>query len=158
MEYFAAHSHTEYSNVRFLDSIIKMEDLIQRALDLGFKGIAVTDHECLSGAVKLLKIRDKIKPDHPDFKIVFGNEIYLIDESDVKNTNKYYHFILLAKDESGWQQLKELSSRAWARGYMERGMMRVPTTYQDLEEIVKVNPGHLIGSTACLGGELDTSI
>lgn len=156
--YTSLHNHGEFSNIRFLDSCIKIEDLVNRAIELNFKGLAVTDHECLSSAVKLLKIRDKIQGDHPDFKIIFGNEIYLIDEKDIKNTNKYYHFILLAKDEIGWQQLKELSSRAWGRGYMEKGMMRVPTTYQDLEEVVGGNPGHLIGSSSCLGGELDYSI
>ena len=158
IEYCSCHNHGEFSNIRFLDSCIKIKDLVFRAAELGFKGIAVTEHECLSGAVKLMNMKSSIQEQYPGFKIIFGNEIYLIDESEVKNTNKYYHFILLAKDEIGWQQLKELSSRAWTRGYMERGMMRVPTTYQDLEEVVKTNPGHLIGSTACLGGELDTSI
>ena len=152
------HNHSEYSNVRFFDSCIKIKDLVTHAVDLGFKGLALTDHECLSGAVKLLKIRDKVLEQHPDFKIIFGNEIYLIDETEIKNTKKYYHFILLARDEVGWQQLKDLSSRAWDRGYVERGMMRVPTTYQDIEEVVGSNPGHIIASTACLGGFLDVSI
>lgn len=158
MEFLSAHSHTEYSNVRFLDSTIKVADLVDRAVKLGFRGIAVTDHECLSGAVKLLKVRDRVRKDHPDFKVVFGNEIYLIDESEVRNTSRYYHFILLAKDAIGWQQLKELSSRAWERGYVDRGLMRVPTTYQDIEEVVGKDPRHLIASTACLGGRLDISI
>ena len=158
MDFCSLHNHSEYSNVRFLDSCIKIEDLVLRAIELGFKGVAVTEHECLSGAVKLLNLRDKIKKEHPDFKIIFGNEIYLIGDDEVRNTFKYYHFILLAKDAIGWQQLKELSSRAWERGYMERGMMRVPTTYSDIEEVVGANPGHLIGSTACLGGFLDTCI
>ena len=158
LDFCSLHDHSEYSNVRFLDSCIKIKDLVSRAAELGFKGIAVTDHECLSGAVKLMNMKASIQEKYPGFKIIFGNEIYLIDESEIKNTNKYYHFILLAKDAIGWQQLKELSSRAWTRGYMERGMMRVPTTYQDIEEVVGSNPGHLIGSTACLGGFLDLAI
>lgn len=156
MDFLSLHNHTEFSNTRFLDSCIKVSDLINRAVELGLKGIAVTEHECLSGAVKLLRIRDKIKKDHPDFKIIFGNEIYLVKDPD--NVERYYHFILLAKDAIGWQQLKELSSRAWARGHVERGMMRVPTTRVDLEEVVGANPGHIIASSACLGGELDVSI
>ena len=158
MDYLSLHNHTDRSNVRMLDCICKVGDLVNKALSLGYRGVAVTDHECLSAAVELLRIRDKIRPDYPDFKIVFGNEIYLIDESEIKNAKRYYHFILLAKDIVGWQQLKELSSRAWSRGYMEKGLMRVPTTYQDIEEIVAPNPGHLIATTACLGGFLDASI
>lgn len=158
MAFCSIHNHTYSSNIRFLDCINRPEEMINKAISLGFSGIAFTDHESLSAAVTILKIRDKIKDDHPDFKIIFGNEIYLIDESEIKNTNKYYHFILLAKDEIGWQQLKTLSSRAWERGYTEKGIMRVPTTYQDIEEVVGKNPGHLICSTACLGGYLDNAI
>lgn len=158
MGFYSLHNHSYSSNLRMLDSINRPEEMVQKAIELGFSGIAFTDHESLSVAVTLLKIRDSIKEEHPDFKIIFGNEIYLIDESEIKNTNKYYHFILLAKDEIGWQQLKTLSSRAWERGYTEKGIMRVPTTYQDIEEVVGKNPGHLICSTACLGGKLPTAI
>lgn len=152
------HNHTWASNQRFLDSINRPEEMVNRAIELGFSGIAFTDHEALSAAVDILKIRDKISTEHPDFKIIFGNEIYLIDESSIKNAEKYYHFILLAKDSEGWRQLKELSSGAWERGYTEKGIMRVPTTYQDIEKIVKSNPGHIFASTACIGGELATKI
>ena len=41
---------------------------------------------------------------------------------------------------------------------MARGMRRVPTYYQDLFDIIGANPGHVIGSTACLGGALATQI
>lgn len=63
--------------------------------------------------------------------------------------DKYYHFILLAKDAIGHQQIREISTRAWMRSYMARGMRRVPTYYQDLIDIIGINPGHVIGSTAC---------
>ena len=152
------HNHTWASNQRFLDSINRPEEMVDRAIELGFSGIAFTDHEALSAAVDIIKIRDKIIKEHPEFKIIFGNEIYLIDESSIKNADKYYHFILLAKDLEGWKQLKELSSGAWDRGYTEKGIMRVPTTYQDIERVVGKNPGHIYASTACIGGELGTKI
>lgn len=152
--FYALHSHTYASNVRFLDSINRPKYMIDKAIKLGFGGIAFTDHECLSAAVEIIKERDKIKETHPDFKIIFGNEIYLIDETEVKNTNKYYHFILLAKDKEGWDQLRELSSFAWENSYMERGQVRVPTTYQKIEEVIGKNPGHIFASTACIGGRL----
>lgn len=154
MSYFSCHNHTYSSNIRFLDSINRPKDMIKKAIDLGFGGIAFTDHESLSAAVEIIKERDKVKKDHPDFKIIFGNEIYLIDESEVKNTNKYYHFILLAKDKEGWDQLRELSSFAWENSYVEKGQVRVPTTYQKIEEVIGKKPGHIFASTACVGGRL----
>ncbi len=158
MKYYSLHSHTYASNIRFLDSINRPGEMIKKAINLGFGGIAFTDHESLSAAVEIIKERDKIKKDHPDFKIIFGNEIYLIDESEVRNTNKYYHFILLAKDKTGWDQLRELSSFAWENSYVERGQVRVPTTYQKLEEVVGKNPGHIFASSACIGGYLPHAI
>ena len=57
MNRFEVHSHTEYSNLRLLDCINKPQNLVQRAIDIGLSGIAVTDHECLSAAIKLNQIQ-----------------------------------------------------------------------------------------------------
>ena len=105
----------------------------------------------------------KIKKEYPDFKVIRGNEIYLCRNGlNVENFNpqqdKYYHFVLLAKDRTGMEQLQEISTRAWMRSYMARGLRRVPTYYQDLFDIISTNPGHVIGSTACLGGCLGTQL
>ena len=91
-----------------------------------------------------------------------GNEIYLcrngLNNETFQTGDKYYHFILLAKDAIGHQQIRELSTRAWSRSYYAKKMCRVPTYYSDLEDIVAANPGHLIASTACLGGYLGTKL
>ena len=71
---------------------------------------------------------------------------------------KYYHFILIAKNKTGFRALRELSSRAWMNSYWDRGLERVPTTYDDLEEIVNKYPNSLIATTACLGGELSSQV
>ena len=114
-------------------------------------------------AVKVEKAYKKIKEKNPDFKVIFGNEIYLCrnglnNENFVGGQDRYYHFILLAKDAIGHQQIREISTRAWMRSYMARGMRRVPTYYQDLVEIIGANRGHVIGCTACLGGALATQL
>ena len=100
---------------------------------------------------------------YPDIKILRGNEIYLVRnglnaENYNRDYDRYYHFILLAKDLIGAKQIMEISTRAWKRSYMARGMRRVPTYYQDLFDIIATNPGHVIGTTACLGGALPTQI
>ena len=69
-----------------------------------------------------------------------------------------YHFILLAKDEIGNQQIRELSTKAWIQSYVYKKIRRIPTYYSDLEQIIKNNQGHVIASSACLGGYLGTKL
>jgi DNA polymerase-3 subunit alpha len=130
-----------------------------RAEELGHTVIGFTDHESVSSWIKIEKEAKK----HPNLKVIRGNEIYLVrnglnSDNFVSGVDRYYHFILLAKDLIGAKQIMEISTRAWRRSYMARGMRRVPTYYQDLWDIIGANPGHVIGSTACLGGALPTQI
>lgn len=157
------HNHSQYSNIRLRDCINKENELFDYAGQLGHKVIALTDHESISGWIKAEKAAKKLKEKYPDLKVVLGNEIYLVRNGlNASNYNKevdrYYHFILLAKDEIGARQIREISTRAWIRSYMARGMRRVPTYYNDLVEIIGQDKGHVIGSTACLGGALPTQI
>ena len=157
------HNHTDYSNLRLRDATNTYKDLIDYAVELGHEVIAITEHETISNAVKVEKYYNKIKEKHPDFKVILGNEIYLCRDglnasNYIRGEDYYYHFILLAKDAIGHQQIRELSSRAWGRSYSSYAMTRVPTYYQDLIDIIQSNPGHVIGSTACIGGFLPRKI
>ena len=153
--YFNIHNHTMYSNIRLLDCINRPKDLIDKALELGLSGIAITDHECLSAHMEVNQYAKKIKEKHPDFIIVLGNEVYLVDKRE--NGIKYYHFILAAKDALGHKALRELSSIAWYNSYVDRGMERVPITKEELRKIMSKYKGHVVASTACMGGELSTA-
>lgn len=158
------HLHTHYSNISgFKDSTNKPKDVMLYASSLGKKAVAFTDHESLGGVNKHLSICKELKANGElpeDFQVIIGNEIYLVDENEMNQqmANKervpFYHFILLAKDDIGYRQLKELSTRAWMRIFTWRGIERKPTFYTDLEEIVGTNPGHLVATSACLGGYL----
>ena len=153
---FEVHSHTMFSNIRLLDCINRPEKLIDRAVEIGLKGISITDHECISAHVIANKYGEEIRKEHPDFKIGLGNEIYLTDTRD-KN-QRYWHFILIAKDKEGHKQLSQLSSRAWMQSYYDHAMERVPTLKSELIEVVNKNPGHLIATSACIGGELSANV
>ena len=176
MSYTTLHNHSSYSNASlgFPDSINKYDKLIQSAYDLGLNGIAITDHECISGHVQMLKYYQSMKLNRP-FKLILGNEIYLLSEDedsymrgealpfDDEGNGKefqenYYHFILNALDNEGHKQIRELSSRAWYRAYTYKGLMRRPTYYSDLEDIVTPNQGHIIASSACMGGVIPHAI
>ena len=152
--YTSLHNHTDYSNLRLIDSINTVPKLINRAFELGLKGVAITDHESVSGHVKAINHFNSMK-DKGDFKLILGNEIYITRSSLNAETHQkgenFYHFLLLAKNKQGHKQLRKLSSRAWGRSYM-KNLIRVPTFIEDLEEIIGSNPGNIIGTTACLGG------
>ena len=153
------HTHCDVgSNLRLIDATCTVEASINKAVELGFAGMAITDHEALSAHIKAIQTVKKIREQRPDFRLVLGNEIYLIGTDDYKNTNKFWHFILLAKDAVGHRLLRILSSRAWSRVYTHKRVERVPTFYEDLYEVVRPNQGHLIASTACLGSQFDAFI
>lgn len=154
MSVFDNHSHTHFSNTRLLDCINKPKLLIDKAIELGLSGIAITDHECLSAHMEINQYAKQLRETHPDFTIALGNEIYLVDTLEMGQ--KYYHFLLLAKDAIGHRALRELSSTAWLQSYYDRGLERVPLLKTQLAEIMRRFKGHLIASTACLGGELGT--
>lgn len=156
MSYFNNHAHTEYSNLRLLDCINHPEELIDKAIELGLTGIAITDHESLSAHMRVNKYAKKLQETHPEFTVALGNEIYLTDTREMGQ--KYYHFILLAKNEHGYRGLKELSSIAWTNGYYDRRMERVPLLKSELKEVMQRFKGDIIGTTACIGGELGQSI
>ena len=97
---FSPHNHTEMSNFRLLDCINKLPDLINKGKEIGLAGMAITDHETIAQSIRICKLQKE----NPDFKIAIGNEIYLTETRD-KN-QKYYHYILIAKDKEGFKQLK----------------------------------------------------
>ena len=130
---------------------------------MGHTVCAITEHDTIASSIRAEKYYNKVKKDHPEFKLIRGNEIYLVRnglnaQNYKKETDRYFHFILLAKTSEGAKQIREISTRAWVRSYVTRGMRRVPTYYQDLIDIIGANPGHVIGCTACLGGCLPTQL
>ena len=151
--FFSIHNHSEFSNLRMRDSINKIEDMMDRAYELGYSGMALTDHEALSGAVRGITHYYK-KYANTKFKLALGNEIYLVNDVEgiKENGGKYTHFILLAKNEKGWRLLRELSTQAWENHFVS-GVERTPIDKKQLEDIIGDNKGNIIASTACLGGE-----
>ena len=143
-----------YSNIRLLDCINRPDKLIEKAYEMGLSGIAITDHECLSAHMEVNQFMKKFKEEHPEFTVALGNEIYLTDSRE--SGQKYWHFILIAKDAIGHKGLRELSSQAWKNSYVDRRMERVPTLKSEVEEVMSRYKGHIIATTACMGGELST--
>ena len=144
-----------YSNIRLLDCINRPEKLVTTAFDMGLAGVAITDHECLSAHMEINQFVKKFREEHPNFIVALGNEIYLTNSRE--SGQKYYHFNLIAKTALGHRALRELSSIAWRNSYVDRRMERVPTLKEELREVMSRYRGHVIATTACMGGELSTN-
>lgn len=158
MSYVGCHCHDERSNFRGRDALIRTTELIDYTHELGYKGVAITNHETISSSLEANKyITSRMKEKGwEDFKVINGNEIYLCkdlpDENDKPSV--FPHFILLAKDRVGFEQLCELSNIAWINNSFYNVMMRVPTYYKDITDVIGNKKGHLIASSACIGSTL----
>ena len=151
------HVHTHYS---ILDGQSKVSYLVDKAVNNGMKGMAITDHGVMFGikefsdyCANINKARKK-NGEEP-FKPIFGCEMYVArrrKEDKVKemHDNSGYHLIVLAKNYQGYKNLIKLVSHAWVDGYYYR-----PRT--DRADLEKYHEG-LIVCTACLAGEVPRNI
>lgn len=157
------HCHTHGSNLRMLDCIVKTKDLIDRAVELGMKAVAITDHASISEHINAIEYSKELQSKGIDIKVLLGDEIYLVDdvenvkENYVPRQTQFYHFILIAKDRIGYDQLREINAVGWQSSFFTGSMRRVPNDKKQIEKIIGNNKGHLLASTACIGGELAKS-
>ena len=133
--YYGLHNHDFYSNMRGLDATMSPKKLIDTAYQCGLKGVAITDHEMLGAHVKLAKYlkSEQDQGRKKGFKLMFGNEIYLVEKGQIEKARennektRFYHCILIAKNEHGYEFLRKQSTKAWKNSFWFRGMQRVPT-------------------------------
>lgn len=157
------HCHTHGSNLRMLDCIIKTKDLIDYAVELNMKAVAITDHASISEHINAIQYSKKLKADGVDIKVLLGDEIYLVDdvlqvkENYTPKQTQFYHFLLIAKDSVGYEQLREINAAGWKSSFFTGKMRRVPNDKKQIEQIIGNNKGHLIATTACIAGELAQS-
>ncbi len=138
------HTHSHYS---LLDGLTKIDELVKRVKELGMKSVAVTDHGTLYSAVEFYK-----KAKAAGVKPIFGVETYVAprDRFSREPNEKYYHLILLAKNETGWKNLIKLVTKAHLEGFYYK-----PRVDKDL--LREYHDG-LIALSACYSGELARAI
>ena len=145
------HVHTQYS---ILDGQAAIPKLVDKAINNGMRGMAVTDHGNMFGIKEFFNYCNKVnkgKSDEEKFKPIFGCEVYCARRDLHSKENNAldksgWHLILLAKNEVGYHNLVKIVSEAWVDGYYHR-----PRT--DHQAIEKHHEG-LIASSACLAGEI----
>jgi len=144
MRFTHLHTHSHYS---LLDGLAKIDQLVNRAKELGMNSLALTDHGNLYGAVEFYKAAKAagIKP-------ILGVEAYVAPgkHTEKNPSEKYYHLILLAKNETGWKNLIQLVTKAHLYGFYYK-----PRIDKDL---LREHSEGLIALSACLTGEVARSL
>ncbi len=148
MSFVALHIHSDYS---LLDGASQLPALVDRAIALGMKAIALTDHGVMYGAIELIKTcRSKnVKP-------IIGNEMYVINgDIEKKERRSRYHQVVLAKNTKGYKNLVKLTSISHLQGMQGKGIFSRPCINKEL--LAQYHEG-LIVTSACLGGEIPQAI
>ena len=141
-DYVHLHNHTHHS---LLDGMTKVSELVSTVKNMGMEAVAITDHGTMSGLVEFYKAANDsgIKP-------IMGMEAYVAARSrhdrDPAKDKARYHLILLAMNETGYENLMKLSTKANLEG-----MYYKPRIDHDLLE--EYNEG-LIALSACASGEV----
>jgi DNA polymerase-3 subunit alpha len=138
------HLHTEYS---LLDGACRLDRLMEKARELQFPALAITDHGVLYGAVDFYQAarENGIKP-------IIGCEMYVAPGSrlDKKSTagsrDVYHHLGLLARDETGYKNLIKLATAAHLEGYYYKPRID--------KEILAAHKQGLIALSGCLASEI----
>ena len=147
MAFTHLHVHTEYS---LLDGSNKIKEYVKRLKDLGMTAGAITDHGVMYGVIDFYK-ECKANGINP----VIGCEVYVAPGSRFeKETNssddRYYHLVLLAENNVGYQNLSHIVSRGFTEGYYYKPRV-------DMELLEQYHEG-IIALSACLAGEIPRNI
>lgn len=140
--YSALHDHTEYS---LLDGYSTPKEYLDRAKEIGLKAFAVTEH----GNEYSWCYFDKLKKDYPDIKIIYGVEFYECFDMNVNDKDsKYFHLIVLARNENGRKAINKLVTKSNLSGFYFKPRI-------DLQAFKDLDCGEdLVVSSACLASKI----
>lgn len=147
MEFTHLHVHTAYS---LLDGSGKIKDMAKRAKELGFDAMAITDHGVMYGVIDFYRAckAEGIKP-------VIGCEVYVapgsrFDKEAQVREERYYHLVLLAENNKGYENLIKIVSKGFTEGFYYKPRI-------DHELLEEYHEG-IIALSACLAGEIPSAI
>ena len=147
MSFTHLHVHTEYS---LLDGSSKINELAKRAAELGMDSIAITDHGVMYGVIDFYRAckENNIKP-------IIGCEVYVapgsrFDRESTSGEDRYYHLVLLAENNTGYQNLMKIVSKGFVDGFYYKPRV-------DFEVLERYHEG-IIALSACLAGEVSRNL
>jgi DNA polymerase-3 subunit alpha len=143
MAFTHLHVHTEYS---LLDGSNKIKEYVKRVKELGMDSAAITDHGAMYGVIDFYRAckEEGINP-------VLGCEVYVapnsrFDREVTGGDDRYYHLVLLAENNKGYENLMKIVSRGYTEGYYYKPRV-------DMEVLREFHEG-IIALSACLAGEV----
>ena len=147
MAFTHLHVHTEYS---LLDGSNKIKEYVKRVKELGMDSAAITDHGVMYGVIDFYKAckAEGINP-------ILGCEVYVapnsrFDKELTGGEDRYYHLVLLAENNKGYENLMKIVSRGFTEGYYYKPRV-------DMELLREYHEG-IIALSACLAGEVQRYI
>ena len=147
MAFTHLHVHTEYS---LLDGSNKIKEYVRRVKELGMDSAAITDHGVMYGVIDFYKAcrAEGIRP-------ILGCEVYVapnsrFDKELTGGDDRYYHLVLLAENNTGYNNLTRIVSRGFTEGYYYKPRV-------DMELLQEFHEG-IIALSACLAGEVQRYI
>ena len=147
MAFVHLHVHTEYS---LLDGSNKIKEYVARVKELGMNSAAITDHGVMYGVIDFYRAAKEagIKP-------ILGCEVYVAPKSRFDRElsggeERYYHLVLLAENNTGYDNLVKIVSKGFTEGYYYKPRV-------DMELLNQYHEG-IIALSACLAGEVQTYI
>ena len=143
MAFAHLHVHTEYS---LLDGSNKIKEYVNRVKELGMTAAAITDHGVMFGVIDFYKAA-KAAGINP----ILGCEVYVapgsrFDRELTHGDDRYYHLVLLAENNQGYQNLMKIVSKGFVEGYYYKPRV-------DMEVLEEYHEG-IIALSACLAGEV----
>ena len=143
MSFTHLHVHTEYS---LLDGSNKIKEYVARVKELGMNSAAITDHGVMFGVIDFYK-EARAQGINP----ILGCEVYVapnsrFDREASHGDDRYYHLVLLAENNQGYQNLMKIVSKGFVEGYYYKPRV-------DLELLEQYHEG-IIALSACLAGEV----
>ncbi len=147
MAFTHLHVHTEYS---LLDGSNKIKEYVKRVKELGMTSAAITDHGVMYGCIDFYK-----EAKAQGIKPIMGCEVYVapnsrFDKELTGGEDRYYHLVLLAENDLGYQNLMKIVSKGFTEGYYYKPRV-------DMEVLRQYHEG-IIALSACLAGEVQRYI
>ena len=147
MNFTHLHVHTEYS---LLDGSNKINEYVARVKELGMNSAAITDHGVMFGCIDFYRAAKAagIKP-------ILGCEVYVapgsrFDREIGQAEDRYYHLVLLAENNHGYENLMKIVSKAFVDGFYYKPRV-------DMDLLQEYHEG-IIALSACLAGEVAKNI
>ncbi|MCP1100880.1 DNA polymerase-3 subunit alpha [Aequitasia blattaphilus] len=148
MSFTHLHVHTEYS---LLDGSNKIKECISQVKKLGMDSVAITDHGVMFGVIDFYR-----EAKAQGIKPILGCEVYVSPgsrfdkEAYGDGDDRYHHLVLLAENNTGYQNLIKIVSKGFTEGYYYKPRV-------DYEVLEKYSEG-IIALSACLAGEVQRNI